>query len=413
MTSMQKFVATTEELLAASRDTTIQSIVVRSALSQVPSFRLSPGQKLIGDEHQGAIFFAAGSDGLQLSSDNEVADIRLETSVDKRVIFNDTNVDSLGLMTIAGVTALGQVQILARDKVRSGHVDVDGLDIVAADARARSDRPHGFGVYVTQGAFTLWNMQADAKLVISAELRGLSVGRPAAPVLGSGIFVSGAGFEGGRLTVPLLETDAVYSDGKIAPGTPDVITGGVFAVYGAFVDVVHNLGPVVTYGVNDMVLDNWGNVDRWIAEEKLTSYGPSGIGFVNFGVVNELQVNAPIETFGQGARGFNVYDGTVNFAEFDRITTHADGAVGIQVSQPIGSLMVHRGIETFGASGDSLVKGVVVTLSAIALSIKPGGSVREIAIDGGIVTNGKGVTPLELHGAIGILRIVGGIKAAA
>lgn len=110
----------------------------------------------------------------------------------------------------------------------------------------------------------------------------------------------------------------------------------------------------LTYGVNDMVLDNWGTVDRWIAKEKLTSYGPSGIGFVNFGVVNELKITAPIETFGQGARGFNVYDGTVNSAEFDRITTHADGAVGIQISQPIGSLVVHRGIETFGATGDSL-----------------------------------------------------------
>ena len=153
-------------------------------------------------------------------------------------------------------------------------------------------------------------------------------------------------------------------------------------------------------------------MDRWIVEEKLTSYGPSGIGFVNFGTVNELQVNAPIETFGQGARGFNVYDGTVNVAEFDRITTHADGAVGIQISHPIGRLMVRRGIETFGATGDSLVKGVVVSLSAIALSVKPGGSAREIIIDGGIVTNGKGIAPLELHGAIGSLRIDGGIKAA-
>ena len=40
-------------------------------------------------------------------------------------------------------------------------------------------------------------MQADAMVVISARSVGLSAGRPAAPVLGSGIFVSGAGFEGG------------------------------------------------------------------------------------------------------------------------------------------------------------------------------------------------------------------------
>jgi len=35
---------------------------------------------------------------------------------------------------------------------------------------------------------------------------------------------------------------------------------------------------------------------------------------------------------------------------------------------------VRRGIETYGGSGDSLLKGVVVKLSAIALSINPGGS---------------------------------------
>jgi len=119
---------------------------------------------------------------------------------------------------LRGVTTTGCVQILARDKVRGGHVDVNGLDIVAADARGEKERPHGYGVYVINAA------------------------------------------------------------------------------------------------------------DRWTAEAKITSHGPSGIGFVNFGIVHELKVNAPIETFGQGARGFNVYTGTVNLAEFDRVVTHADDA---------------------------------------------------------------------------------------
>jgi hypothetical protein len=135
-------------------------------------------------------------------------------------------------------------------------------------------------------------------------------------------------------------------------------------------------------------------------------------GFVNFGVVHELKINAPIGTFGQGARGFNAYAGTVNLAEFDRVIAHADGAVGIQISQPIGRLVVHRGIETFGGTGPSLVKGVVVNLSAIALSIKPGGSARKIEVTGGIETNGPGVAPIEQHGAIDSLRVAGGFIAA-
>ena len=411
MSASSIVVSSVAELVRAAQDPDIRQIVVDGELAEVPAIRLLPGQVLLGQGDDAALIFAAGIDGLQLSTDNEVHGLHLVASPDRRAIHNDTQVESLGRLVLGEVTTIGQVQILARDKVRSGHVEVAGLDVVSADARAQTDRPQGFGVHVLQGAFTLWNMQADATVVISARLVGLSAGRAAAPVLGSGIFVSGAGFEGGRLTVSLLETGEIHSDGRIAPGTPDVITGGVFTVFNAFVDTVRNLGPVVTYGQNDMVLDNWGSVDHWVAEEKITSYGPSGIGFVNFGLVNELEVEAPIETFGQGARGFNVYAGTVNRAVFDRITTHADGAVGIQISQPIGYLSVRRGLETFGGTGDSLVKGVVLKLSAIALSVKAGGSAREIDIDGGVTTHGDGVAPLEMLGVVGRLSVEGGVSA--
>jgi hypothetical protein len=408
----EKSVTTSDALIAATKDKNVQRIAVSGHLTSAPSVQLSPGQSLRGTDKNAIITFASGADGVQLSSDNQINGLRLETDPNKRAIFNDTTVASLGRTELGNLATIGRVQILARNKVRGGHVDVDGLDIIAADARGENERPHGYGVYVLHGAFTLWNMQSDESVVISADLVGLSAGRDGAPVRGSGIFVSGAGDKGGRLNVARLETGAIYSDGGIAPGTPDQITGGVFTVYGAHVEVVKNHGPVTTYGVNDMVLDNWGVVDLWIAEEKITSHGPSGIGFVNFGTVHDLRVTAPIETFGQGARGFNVYTGTVDVADFDRVVTHADGAVGVQISQPIGRLVVRRGIETFGGTGQSLVKGVVMTLPAIGLSIKPGGSAREIEIAGGIKTNGAGVAPLENHGAIGTLHVAGGLVAS-
>jgi hypothetical protein len=251
-------------------------------------------------------------------------------------------------------------------------------------------------------------MQVDEDVVLGADLINISVGCFGSPVLGSGVFVSGAGDKAGRLNVERLETGAVYVNGNIPPGTADQIAGGVFTVYGAHVDMVTNRGPVVTYGPNDMALDNWGVVDRWLAKEKVTTYGASGIGFVNFGSIHDLRVEGPIETFGQGARGFNVYSGTVERAEFDRIVTHADGAVGVQISQPIGTLRVRRGIETFGGEGPSLVKGVVQHLSAIALSIKPGGSARTVMIEGGLKTHGKGIMALEQEGKIEELTITGG-----
>ena len=405
-------VFTATELIAAGTDRAVADIVVAANLTEVPTFRLSPGQTLKGAGSSVTIQFALAQDGVQLSSDNQVEGLELRADVGRRALFNDTSVERLGRLVLRNLRATGVVQLLARDKVRGGHIEVENVDVVAADARGFTERPKGYGVEVIPGAFVLWNQQADTAITLTADLVGLSAGRAGAPVRGSGIFVSGAGDGGGRLLVHRLETGAVYSDGGIAPRTPDRISGGVFVVSGAFVDRVRNLGPVTTYGPNDMVLDNWGTVGAWTAEEKITSYGPSGIGLVNFGTVDLLQVKAPIETFGQGSRGFNVYTGTVNTAEFDRVVTHADGAVGIQISQPVGAITVHRGIETTGGTGDSLVKGVVVKLPAIALSIKPGGSARKIAVAGGLITRGAGISPLELHGKIDSLEITDGVTAA-
>lgn len=409
-TSTQQ-VTTVAELLAAAQNPQVAQIQLATSLSNVPSVRLLPGQTLSAADAQTAIRFAAGQDGLQLSADNQVEHLTLVTDPERRAIFNDTTVAHLGRLTLRRLSITGVVQLLARDQVGGGHVEAHDIDIVSADARGYQERPKGYGVEVIPGAFTLWNQQADPAVTLTADLTGLSAGRDGAPVRGSGIFVSGAGDTGGRLIARRLETGAVYSDGGIAPGTPDRISGGVFTVYGAFVGNVRNLGPITTYGANDMVLDNWGTVDCWVAEDKITSHGASGIGFVNFGTVNVLQVNDVIETFGQGARGFNVYTGTVQTAEFERVVTHADGAVGIQISQPVGRITVRRGIETWGGTGDSLVKGVVITLSAIALSIKPGGSIRELEVAGGLRAHGKGVDALEMHGHIETLRIDGSLAA--
>jgi hypothetical protein len=92
--------------------------------------------------------------------------------------------------------------------------------------------------------------------------------------------------------------------------------------------------------------------------------------------------------------------------------THADGAVGVQISQPVGSLIFRRGIETYGAVGDSLVKGVVMKLAATALSIQQGGAAESIHIDGGLRTHGHDVVPLEQNGSIASLHIEGGFSSA-
>jgi hypothetical protein len=401
-------VATGAALELAVRDPAVAEIVVTTDLHDVPSLQLAPGQIMRGASPGVTIRFGTGQDGLVLTSDNGLEALHIETDLGRLAVSNATSVADWGRFMLRGLTIRGCVRLLAQDQVRSGHVHMDGVDIVAADARGFDQRPSGYGVEVVAGALTLWNRQLDPGVAITADLVGITLGRAGAPVRGSGVFVGGAGDTGGRMLVRRLETGAVFSDGGIAPGTADRISGGVFTVHGAYVDVVHNHGPVTTYGPNDMVLDNWGTVDRWIAEQKITSFGSSAIGFVNFGTIGTLHVNAVIETFGAGARGFNVYSGTVNEAAFERVVTRADGAVGVQISRPVGRITVRRGIETFGGVGDSLVKGVVLKLPATPLSIKPGGSARQITIAGGLVSHGEGIEPLQVHGAIEVLEIAGG-----
>lgn len=133
---------------------------------------------------------------------------------------------------------------------------------------------------------------------------------------------------GATLRVTELRCGEVVTDGGIAPGRPDLISGGVFVISGAEVDLLSCVGAVMTLGPNDMVLDNWGRVTRWKASAPVSSHGPSCIGVVNFGDIDVLDVTAPIVTTGEGAGGFNLYDGSLRGASFASSATTGDGAMG-------------------------------------------------------------------------------------
>jgi hypothetical protein len=407
--STSRVVESAEELSQALQAGAMD-IEVRGTVSGMPMLTLGPGVRL----HGGTLKF--GAKGIRLTAGNTLDGVAVLTADDEVAILNDTSVSDFGTLTLRNVRTTGQVLLVARDAVRSGHVQVEGLTIDRADVRGRSQRPHGFGVEALQGAFTLWNQQADRDVVITAELLDISAGSPEAPVRGSGVFVGGHGdwngkADGGTLRVSTLRTGPVVTDGRIPAGTPDLISGGVFVISGAVVENVVNAGPVTTNGQNDMVLDNWGEVRAWTAKAPITSNGPSGIGFVNFGMIDRLDVQAPVQTFGTGARGFNVYDGSLRHASFASIATHGNGSVGVQVSKPLPILEISGDLTTDGGEGMSLVKGVQVTLKAIALSVKPGGKVGTVEIGGCVRTTGDNVVSLEVEDAVERIDIAGGIIA--
>ena len=404
-----RVVSTAEQLQSAIADG-VQAIKVTGTITGAPRVVLAPGVSLRG----GRLEF--GSKGVLLTRDNTVEDIEVVVPEHEVAIYADTTQTRWGTLTLRGVTTVGQVAIIALDAVRSGHVTIDALTVQAADVRGRVDRPRGFGVEAMQGALTVWNRQADPAVQITAQITNVAAGSTKTPVRGSGIFVGGHGTDdgeasGGTLKVTTLTTGEIHTDGGIAEGTPDLISAGVFVISGAIVDNVTNKGPVTTLGQNDMVLDNWGDVQTWTAEQPITSRGSSGIGFVNFSDIKTLTIQAPIRTYGKGARGFNLYDGSLGEAIFESIETHGDGSIGVQLSRPLPKLTITKDLSTEGGEGLSLVKGVQITLKAIALSVKPGGALDELHVGGSISTSGDDVVSVELADRVGSWDIPGGIVA--
>jgi hypothetical protein len=362
---------------------TADDIEVDGSLSGMPAITLRPGTRLRG----GTLRF--GAKGIRLTSDNQLEDVTVIVP-DSEVAIGGGAAD-LGRTRLRNVRTRGQVLLTPG----RGHVEADGLTVASADVRGREERPHGFGVEVLQGAFTLWNRSGAAGL--TATLTGISAGEAGAPVRGSGVFVAGP------VDVDLLRTGPIYTDGGIEPGTPDLISGGVYIITGAHVQTVINDGPVTTRGANDMALGNWGSVGSWTARAPVTTHGPSGIGYVSFGTLDRLDVQAPVTTHGAGARGFNVYDGHLASARFQRIATYGDGAVGVQVSKDLPLLRIAEDITTTGGAGQSLVRGVQVRLRAIAVSVEAGGRIGRLAVGGSLRTEGDDVVTLEAAGTVGEL----------
>lgn len=376
------------------------------------SITLPRGFSLSGKDRDRCILSFCNGDGLGLTADNAVENLTLMTTPAARAIYAETGLEDMGSIKLRDLNVTGQVGLIVRSGTRKLDLTIDKLHIAACDCRRYSEQPQKYGVNVYQGALTVYNFNGDSQSVIRAHITDVTVGSRGAPVIGSGVFISGFGDNGGWVELDQLTTGAVYSNGMLPYGTADIITGGIFIVYGVKAGRVEHFGEVVTYGVNDMVLDTWGTVQDWIAHAPIVSYGPSGIGFVNFGTVDHFVAEQPVVTHGLGARGFNQYDGTVKDIRFRSIETWGDGSIGIQVSKPVGRIVVDEGITTHGSVGNTLVKGVNMLLPAQAFSVKPGGVVDKLEVGGDLLTHGANVTTFAVEGGqVNGVAIKGQVRA--
>lgn len=401
-------------------------IEVAGAITGLGPLDLLAGTSLLGADERAGLSFRAGSDGLRLTADHEISGLRITTDVDRIALGLTDTARDLGTLALSRLRLEGRLH-LEGEQARGGVVQLSDIHVATADARTAAHRPAGFGVEVLAGGITVYNRSTDTASRWRVEARNLSGGSRERPLRGSGVFIFGGATiptgadpasapaptaPGGSVELVLLTTGEIHSDGGIVKGTPDRITGGVFVGCGVEAYEVVNQGPVSTYGVNDMVLDNWGRVRLWVAQGPVTSYGDSGIGFVNFGDIEALIVRGRVETHGGGARGYNLYDGSLDHAEFDTITTYGAGSIGIQLSRPFGRLVVHDEIRTKGGEGPSLVRGKVVTLKAHALSLKPGARGNAIIVLGQAVAEDAAIGDFDFSApasSVGLIMMNGGI----
>ncbi|WP_274369820.1 hypothetical protein [Morganella morganii] len=379
------------------------------------SIILPEGVELIGIENREKnypLLTFYNCDGVGVSKNNNITNLNISVFQDKKAIFSTSCDEDLGSFHFENLVLTGQLSFITKGEFIQCNVTLNNIDIVSCNSSSYLEQPQKYGVNVLQGAFTVYNLSNNSDSNITLNAKNIMIGRPNAPVIGSGIFIAGFGDIGGSVNVTELHTLSVHSTGNIPYGVADMITAGVFISTGANAQKITHDGEIATYGVNDMVLDAWGKVGSWISNKPIISYGPSGVGFVNFGTVDTFIVNAELETYGLGARGYNQYDGTVNHIKFKSITTYGNGSVGIQVSKVIGDLTVDENVKTFGSIGTSLVKGVNVQLPANAISIKEGGEIAALTIGGNIETHGDSVVSFESRkGAIKSINIGGIIKA--
>ncbi|MDO4662467.1 MAG: hypothetical protein Q4B36_05050 [Tissierellia bacterium] len=363
---------------------------VENSISIDETIHLKKGQKLIGTNDNVFLSFINGG-SIELEGDNEISNLSIQTTPSKRAIRLKSNLEDLGEIKLKDLTITGMVQILTKAPNKYLDVKIENMDIVSSDSRNYPQRPMKYGVNVYQGALTIYNYNPDKESLINVDIDGIKLGRKNAPVIGSGVFIGGLNDDTGRIEVNNLVTDDIYSNGMIPTGQPNLITGAIFIVQSTNAKNILTRGNTVTYGTNDMVLDVWGKVEKWVVEKPIVSYGQSAIGFVNFGEVDYFKANSPIKTYGLGARGFNQYDGTIKEAIFDSIETVGEGSIGMQVSKPVGKIEIINSVKTKGSIGETLVKGVIMELAADAISIKEGGVVENLVIGENLEVGGKEV----------------------
>jgi len=95
--------------------------------------------------------------------------------------------------------------------------------------------------------------------------------------------------------------------------------------------------------------------------------------------------------------GFNLYDRTLQKAEFQSITTFGDSGIGMQLAKPFSTITVQGDIRPKEGEGAGLVRGKITTLKAHALSLKVGARGEALTVQGQVVAEAAEIPDLDFE----------------
>jgi hypothetical protein len=140
MSARERKASTASELLAAAKRLGCRDYNTTHRNDRVADISFVSGTNAEGANAEVPLGFAAAQDGLQLTSDNQVEGAALKTDTGRRALCNDTAVERLGRLVLRNLRTRGVVHLLARDQVRSGHVEaVESLQITDGIAALGSE----------------------------------------------------------------------------------------------------------------------------------------------------------------------------------------------------------------------------------------------------------------------------------
>ncbi len=409
--SVFRIINTVEELVAATQDIKARYLIIRKDLTDVPSIKLNPFQSITGQTKGCTLKFKKGESGICLTKSNELRNLNIEVEDDHKAIYQDMSVAKFYTHKLNHISTKGIISFIVDDTFEQGAIDASFIHIVSANTNALPMRPNRYDSDSLIGAFTVWN-QSDNNTTIEISLEHFTCGIPTAPIKASGLLLWGNDELKGKVKANYINCGNIYIHADIPANKPDLVAAAFINGFQVDTRQVTLIGEIITEGANEMGIYNWGKISHFSMYKDLITKGANACAIINAGLIGKMNFMSNIETHGTGARGLYMYDGHIADIHFEDVITHGDASTAIQFSRHIDNMTIDGNVEAFGNGLNvKLHDGTIVRVSADAIGVKYGGSVRLLRCSGNLITHGDEVRTIYNEASIERMFVQGEVIA--